>query len=354
MSAGSFKSMAEQVADHLRVQILSGIWKSKLPGAHRLAGELQVNFKTVLAAMAILEDEGLLSPQGAGRSRQVVLPKKLKSPALKLGFLEYSPQDLVSALHVGLRHRLNELGHHVKLAPKTLTELAMNPTRVANMVRRMDVDAWIVSAGSLEVLSWFASRELPTFAMFGRSIGLNLATVFPRKIPSMQEAVRHLVSLGHRRIVLMTAEERRYPHPALFEQAFLDELEANGIRPSRFNLPDWSNGKEGFLACLDSLFRITPPTALLLDEPTKYVSAMQHLARMGVVAPEKISMICMDPEPLFSWCEPSISHIQWDHTEVIERVVRWVRSLAGGKEDRERVFIESRFVPGGTVGPAPA
>jgi hypothetical protein len=65
-------------------------------------------------------------------------------------------------------------------------------------------------------------------------------------------------------------------------------------------------------------------------------------------------LICLNPDPLFSWCEPEVAHVHWDHKDVLDRVIRWTRSLASGKVDRERVLTQSRFVIGGTVGPVPA
>ena len=50
----------------------------------------------------------------------------------------------------------------------------------------------------------------------------------PRKNPALAVAVRRLVDLGHRRIVMLVREERLKPYPASYEQAFLNELAALG------------------------------------------------------------------------------------------------------------------------------
>ena len=66
MALGRFLTLAEQIAEHLRREIESGLRDETLPGLRHLAGELEVNFKTVSAALEILENEGVLVAQGAG------------------------------------------------------------------------------------------------------------------------------------------------------------------------------------------------------------------------------------------------------------------------------------------------
>jgi hypothetical protein len=62
---------------------------------------------------------------------------------------------------------------------------------------------------------------------------------------------------------MLCREERRKPQPGFVERLFLQELETRGILTGSYNLPDWGNTMEEFHAGLDSLFRISPPTALL-------------------------------------------------------------------------------------------
>ena len=83
--------------------------------------------------------------------------------------------------------------------------------RISMMVDKMEADAWIVLAGSREVLEWFARQKMPGFALFGRWRQFGMAAAGPDKPPVYGEVVRHLAALGHRRIVLMTRRLRRLP-----------------------------------------------------------------------------------------------------------------------------------------------
>ena len=91
----------------------------------------------------------------------------------------------------------------------------------------------------------------------------------------------------------------------------------------------------------------------MISESSLFVSAMQHLSRKGILAPEHVSLICDDPDRVFHWCDPMISHIGWDPDPVIRRVLQWADHVARGKEDMKQTFTKSEFVRGGTIGRPP-
>ena len=346
-------SASEQVAEHLREQLSRRIWTEMMPGGERLSRELGVGRMTVEAALSLLEDEGLLKPQGVGKRRRIVLPKRLAPPSLRVGILLYAPDDSKIYYNVELQHRLMNAGHIASFTSKTLVELGMDTGRIARLVGNTPADAWVVSSGSREVLEWFAEHRLPTFAFAGRRRGIRIASTGPSKEPAMRAMVQRLVALGHRSIVMLARAVRRKPEPGRFEQSFLEELESHGIRHNSFNLPDWRETAEGLQEVLDSLFRHTPPTALIIEEPYTFIAAQQYLAQRGILAPRDVSLICDDPDPVFNWCRPSVAHIHWDASQLSRRVVHWAGHVACGKDDRRKTFTKAKFIDGGTIGPVP-
>ena len=345
------RTAIEQLAEHLRGEIQTGALGETLPGVHRLAKELGVSPKSVVAAVAQLEHEGLLRGQGAGRCCRVLPPKGNTPTGLRIRIVLYEKASRSASHIVDLHHRLTEAGHQPEFAAKDLHQLGMDPGKVERFVKANPAEGWVVGGGSLGVLEWFADQPLPVFAFFGRHIDLPIAGVGVQKITAMLTAVRRLVALGHQRIAMLVREERRNPHPGWMEQTFLDELGRQGIQAGSYNLPDWKDSREGFHRCLDSLFLHTPPTALIISESLLFTAAQQHLARRGIVAPENISLICDDPDPLFAWHEPAISYFHWDPAPLVRSVVRWANLLASGKRSHAKTLYEAKFVEGGMIGP---
>lgn len=81
-----------------------------MPGVNWLATELGVNRKTVVAALAQLEKEGLLSNQGQGRKRRIVPPKGSAMRLMRIAILEYDSTARTEGYMVALQHLLLAAG----------------------------------------------------------------------------------------------------------------------------------------------------------------------------------------------------------------------------------------------------
>ncbi len=282
-----------------------------MPGVLRLEEDLGVNRKTVEAGLRLLEKEGFLASQGAGRCRRIVVPESaLARRSLRVALLLYETADAGLNFIVDLRHRLDEGGHTSFIVSRTLCDLDMDARRLPRLVEETKADAWVVAAGSRDVLQWFAEQRMPSFALFGRRQGLPIAGIGPDKSPAFAAAARQLVELGHRRICMLVRQERRIPEPGGSENDFLAELECHGIRSGPYNLPAREEGSEGFQDRLESLFSATPPTALIIDGVQLFFTTQLFPMNRGLRVPEDVSLICTDGDSHFAWCRPSIAHIR--------------------------------------------
>lgn len=348
------KTASEQFADYLKQQMRSRRWSEKMPGESWMVTHFQVGRDTVRSAMAQLEEEGVIVSDGQGRRRRIVMGREDSTTwKLRLRMILYEKQDRGYLDISSLMAELLEAGFEADIASKSLKELGMDVGRVARHVSQNPADAWIVSAASREVLEWFSGQPMPAMAMYGASAGLPIAAAYPSMTPGQTEAVRRLIELGHKRIVMLAREERRKTPLSRPEQAFLDQLEAAGITTGDYNLPHWEESREGLTRLLDELFRYSPPTALFFQEAQLFIAARTHLADRGILAPRDVSLVVAEHDPSFAWFDPIPSEIQWDYRPVVRSVVRWAKNIARGKEDRQKVATDARFTEGGTVGPAP-
>lgn len=343
----------EQLAAHLREGILKGEMRGNMPGIRKLAAALGVSSNTVYAAVGQLEREGFLQSQGHGRRSRILLPEGAGRSVFRVTLLPYERADVQLDYVVEIQRRLKEDGHDVSVAEKSLVELGMKTSRIARMVGKTETDAWVVFSAPQEVLEWFVAHSVPAFALFGRFRRLHIPASGLDKVPAFRAAIRRLVELGHRRIVMLQPKHNREPAPALLVREALAELEAHGIKTGPYNLPDWEQSPAGLRKRIDSLFAVSPPTALILDRPNELIGAQFHLAHRGIFAPRDISLVC-DDDPTFEWCEPSVSCFRWKSGAWVSRVVRWVDNVSKGKNDRKQSFTRAKFVERGTIGPPPA
>jgi len=348
MSKNGYITRLDQVVERLRQGMLEGRWRNTLPGRARLAAQLNVSDSTIEEAMRRLAREGWLVSQGAGKRRRIVLPSgAVARRVLRVGLLPFDHADRQAYDMVELRHQLGEAGHSVTLPSRTLTDMRMDPRRVSRVVAATEADVWILRSASSSVLTWFADQQRPFLAYAGQyPPGIPMASVAAGLEAATVESVRRLVTLGHRRIVLLT---RAGAKPAFF----LRELEALGIPTGPYHLPDCGPGPKEFRRCLESLFTGTPPTAIIADTLETSLAVQLYLARRGLLVPQDISMVCVDSSPDSGLWDPPLTRIRWDTDAIVRRITRWVNGVARGKPDKRRTYIEAEFIEGGTIGPAP-
>ena len=347
------RTTTEQVADYLREAIAQRQWGGRLPGGSRLAKELGVGKSTIEGALALLEADGLLIPQGDRRSRQIEPKRAGRGRSWKIEILLYEESDRKLDFLLEIQYKLQQAGHAATFSDKTLTALRMEVGRVARYAEGVGADAWVVVGGNRRVLEYFAERPEPAYALFGRHFSVTIPGSSIYNTDTLVGIVERLIALGHRRIVTLTHEERRKPNPGLFERRFLETLSRHGIRPGAYNLPDWDEGPGGLQRCLDTLFGVTPPTALIIAEPHLSLAAQMHLAGRGILAPRDVSIFCCDSDPAFRAFEPMVAHLRWEAKPLVRNVIRWASQIRQNKHPRRQSVIQAEVIEGGTIGPAP-
>ena len=352
-------SVVEQTAEHLRKGLHEGRWRGNLPGVVQLATECDVAIRSMRAALQQLEAEGLLTSRGLGRSRRIAAPGGVMASlrTLRVGVLThdvpFQQESKTEQVLLLVKHDLEAAGHTVFSTSHSQAELQHDVRRIIRHLKETPADAWVVVSGSRGLLEWFAGQPVPTMALYGRSQGLPLARTGPDKVPPMIDATRQLIALGHRRIVLITALARRTPVPGNVEQAFLDELAAHGIATSSYNLPDWEETPRGLHTLLENQFKLTPPTALIIEETPQAIAALRFLAERGIKVAGQVSVISADCDHSLAWCHPAMAQMEWNNRPIIRRIVRWCDAVRRGNPDRKTINFPAQFVPGGSIGPAP-
>ncbi len=186
----------------------------------------------------------------------------------------------------------------------------------------------------------------------GTCLGLPVAATGTNLSPALAETVRLLTALDHRRIVLICPSRWRLPTLSKSAADFHAALIAHGIAASDYNLPSWEETADGLERRLESLFRFTPPTALILVEPLHCVTTLLFLARRGIQVPQDLSLVCVVTDPMLAWHRPALAVFVRPLQEHVHRVARWVDAVACGSPDHEQKIFFGTLDPGGSIGPA--
>ena len=352
------QSLPELTAGVLREGLLAGRWGGALPGETKLALELGVGRNTVQAALRLLEAEGVLGKQGPGRSRTVAgsgSGGKARGP-LRVGvFLHERMVDENPGMQgtlAKLQHEIERAGQACFLSKPCQASLRHDTGRIANYLAGMRADAWVVVAPRREVAAWFSAQPFPAIAIGGSNPDVILAGTAALASPARVEALRRLLALGHKRIVMICLSHLRQPAPSLPVSSFTAELDAHHIPWSyHYNVPEWEETPAGFRALLTGFFAVSPPTALVIDETPRLMATLAFLAERGLRVPEQVSLFVGQWDSSLAWAKPPIAHVRWDNMPLVRRVVRWLAAVAKGRPDRKVVLFPADFVPGGSIAP---
>ena len=349
------QSISDQTAAHLRDGVRSGRWGLRLPGVVRLAAELQVSKDAVRAALRRLEAEGAVQPGGNGRRRVVAAPHASQTGAppraFRVGILLSRPlhHEAGNGQHMELRllHEIEASGHSGFFAPMTQACVGHRLPRIARVIKEGKADAWVVVDAPEELMRWFSTQPVPAVALGGRYCDAPLARVGMELTPGIIAAVRALKQLGHRRIVLAVPRVWRLPEPGRLVRAVLDEL---GGAPE-YHAPDWEPGARGFHELLESLFRVTPPTAMIVLEPAEAVAVMSFLAQRGLRVPRDLSLVCRNHDASLALCRPEIAHCGSNEDHLVGHIVKWVNDAARGTPHQRRIVCQPEFFPCESLAP---
>lgn len=353
-------NLAEQAALHMQREIEAGRWKGRLPGIARLAEELGMSRAKVLEALALVEARGLIVTQGAARHREVVPHQTLTSSngSLRIGILHHEDPAYAAPMTkeaiLTLKHDLEQLGHGVFHSSKSQIALGGDVRRITKMVEQHQADAWVVCRGSALLLDWFCKQQTPFIAVDGSIDHSPMAAASLMPGAAFREAIRQLIALGHKRIVWVCPPHWVRPAPTKMVRAFWSQLTASGLSAGDYNTPHYDGTPEGFQLLLDSLFRLTPPTAMIVPCQNHAFALMNFLNRRGLSIPHDLSLIVGAPGPALHWIHPPIAYLQYDSLSLVRRIVRWVENCAkGGLPDLDQELINATLVAGETMVPPP-
>jgi DNA-binding LacI/PurR family transcriptional regulator len=338
------------VVAHLREELMQGRWRGVMPGRDRLARDLGVNGSTIERALGQLEREGLLKSQGAGKRRLITAKKNQAHVGKRVCIVLYEREDSLNNYILELQNHLHAAGHSMTFAPRTLRGLQFDVKRILAMMKEQTAEAYVIQAAPRPVLEELCKLPMPTFALFGRMAGLSIAGTGPDKLPALRDSIRYLFDSDHRSIVMLSRGQLKKPMGAI-EKVFLEELEKHHVPHGDYNLPSWENSPDGLRKCIDSLFQITPPDAILVDDWIVYYAIQNYIGHQRGKAFREVLCICTDYHPSFGWCQPGVAHFHWNPLDVVQRVVHWVDNVAKGKDEKNQKLIKAKFIRGGSLLP---
>jgi len=166
-------------------------------------------------------------------------------------------------------------------------------------------------------------------------------------------AVQHLVNLGHERIALISGtpgDPMGFTTQFDRRQGYRETLAAAGLAVDPgLDLPGDFTVAGGEAAMAQLLSRPDPPTAVFAESDEMAFGALRTLRRVGLSAPQDISLIGFDDHALADLMD--LTTIAQPVRDQGAQAARLLLDVLDGRDGEQRVTLPTRLIVRGTTGP---
>jgi DNA-binding LacI/PurR family transcriptional regulator len=281
----------------------------------------------------------------AGQDKAGAVGLVLARPARLLGAEPYFMEFIA-----GIEERLTERGLSV-----LLHVVATHDAEIAAYRRWAEhhlVDAVLLVNRTADDPRLAVLREvgLPTVVVGEPSPELAMPAVRSDDAGAMEEALAHLLELGHRHIARISGP-RALLHTRARSAALLAGCHAAGVEPVVLE-GDYSE-ESGAKLTAALLTREQRPTAILYDNDVMAVAGLNAAKEFGVAVPAELSLVAWDDSTLCRLASPALTTMSVDVHQVGTSVAESVLELIDGAAVAERWSPAAALVQRGTSAPAP-
>jgi DNA-binding LacI/PurR family transcriptional regulator len=219
--------------------------------------------------------------------------------------------------------------------------------RMAICVRRMlerKVEGVAIMTSEMDkhLVDQFANRNVPMVFLDVGPEGDRIGNIVVDYAMGVNEAVDHLLSLGHRRIGfiggppgLKSARIRRV--------AFLRSLRHYGIGREACLVEAGDHTVDGGLAAMTRMLESKcTATAMLASNDLTAIGMMRAVRRAGLIVPDDISIVGFDDIRLAEFTEPPLTTVRLSRQELAERAFHGLLSNLDALPKRSETRAETR------------
>jgi LacI family transcriptional regulator, repressor for deo operon, udp, cdd, tsx, nupC, and nupG len=198
------------------------------------------------------------------------------------------------------------------------------------------------------------SRGVPIVLVNGYAEGVDAPTVSTDDAAAMELAVRHLVSLGHRRIGLAIGPDQFVPAQRkvdAFTRVLAELLPEEGGAP---HVVSTLFTVEGGQAATTELVT-SGHTAVVCGSDLMALGAIRAVRTLGLRVPEDVSVVGFDDSPLVAFTDPALTTVRQPVRGVADAAVdTLVAEIGGARGSRTELLFHPELVVRSSTGAAPA
>jgi DNA-binding LacI/PurR family transcriptional regulator len=195
------------------------------------------------------------------------------------------------------------------------------PKRMQVCVRRMlerKVDGVAIMTSEMDpkLVQLLNRRGVPIVFLDTGRVGPNISNIFIDYVSGIEQAMEHLVALGHTKIAFVSGP-RTLSSAKIRSNAFTLSLKKKGLRCSADYMQTGNHRIDGGQVAMARLLKLRiPPTAVMASNDLTAIGMMRAIHAAGLRVPEDISVMGFDDIEISNFLEPPLSTIRVPRVEI--------------------------------------
>ncbi len=195
------------------------------------------------------------------------------------------------------------------------------PKRMQVCVRRMlerkvDGVAIMTSEMDLKLIQLLNRRGVPIVFLDTGRVGPNISNIFIDYVSGIEQAIEHLVSLGHTRIAFVSGPPT-LASAKIRSDAFILSLKKKGLKYSADHMQVGNHRIDGGQSAMTQLLKLRmPPTAVMASNDLTAIGMMRAIHAAGLSVPDDISVMGFDDIEISTFLQPPLSTIRVPRAEI--------------------------------------
>ena len=299
----------------------------------------------MMTALRLLEAEGILSKAEKGKSREILTgsskPLKPSSTSaiyqkitIVLGFprTEHIANDRDVLRYI--EERLVKLGKEFDEIVFQISDDASSARFVKEIIPHHQTDLYIFMGAFGSIASLLQERGIAAIYLGGAFDAKDIPLIGYSATRMFSEALDKLYVYGHRRIISLLQEALIDEGSSLstVESHLHEHYKKLGILSSNYHIPKKVK-MDQLYETLEDIFRITPPTALIIEEIEYMPIVCSFFMKNKISFPEDVSLICLGQDESLAHYHPPITHTVKSPIAAGKRVIHTIRLLTNNYPD---------------------
>ena len=204
---------------------------------------------------------------------------------------------------------------------------------------------------SPEIVDFLEKKNIPALVAWTHEIGAKLPSIGFDNFAAMGELARHVLSLGHNRIGMISAKIIFNDRARARVRAVQHVMAAAGINPSELILIETDYDIEkGAVAFGQIMKHSNPPTVIICGNDVLAVGALRQAKSLGMHVPNDISIAGFDDIELARIVTPPLTTVHVPHQEMGTRAAKNLIENVEGRSLLITTKLEAKLIRRSSLG----